>query len=72
MDAPIPDPYGHCTQRCHHDLGRGVGIAELLEEDGPYPPSHLLVNLSSERAVLIDDEQEDVEGLEVLPGRLAV
>ena len=66
MDAPIPDPYGRCERHCNHDLARGVLIAELLDDDGPYPPSHLLVNLASQRATLFDDEHQEIAGQQVL------
>jgi hypothetical protein len=72
VDAPIPDPYGRCERRCNHDLARGVLVSELLESDGPYPPSQLLVNLSSQRAALLDDEQNEIEGQQVLSTRSAV
>lgn len=57
MDAPIADPYRHCEKQCNHDLARAVGIDELLSGDGPYPPSQLIVNLSTPaRPTLFDDE----------------
>lgn len=31
------DPYARCEERCTHDLGKGVLIAELLGIDGPHP-----------------------------------
>ena len=57
MDMPIADPYRHCERQCNHDLARGISIDELLGADGPYPPSQLIVNLStSSRPTLFDDE----------------
>ena len=35
-DPPFIDPYRRCEDLCTHDLGRGVLILELIEEDGPY------------------------------------
>jgi len=61
MDAPIPDPYRHCEQACNHDLSRGVGVAELLGGDGPYPAGHVLVNLSPHRSALFDDEHNEID-----------
>jgi hypothetical protein len=61
MDAPIADPYRHCETQCNHDLARGVGIDELWAGDGPYPPSQLIVNLSSTRPTLFDDELREAE-----------
>lgn len=29
----LRDPYRRCEERCRHDLGRGLTIAELLGED---------------------------------------
>lgn len=54
------DPYRGCEHHCTHDLSRGVGVLELLSEDGPYPPSQLLVNLSAERGTLFGDDLEQV------------
>jgi hypothetical protein len=53
----VNDPYRHCEQHCNHDLARGVGVEDLLDADGPFPPGHLVVTLSSQRAVLFDDDQ---------------
>ena len=60
MDAPINDPYRTCEEHCNHDLARGVGIAELLGTDGPYPPSQLVVSLNRQQTVLFDDAHEPV------------
>lgn len=55
MDQPIKDPYRDCESgRCNHDLVRGVGIEDLLDDDGPYPPTYLIVNLASARPSLFD------------------
>ncbi|MDX1690185.1 MAG: hypothetical protein R3290_04075 [Acidimicrobiia bacterium] len=68
MDAHEPtDPYRTCESHCNHDLARGIGIAELLGSDGPYPPSHLIVSLSYPRASLFDDEEQEI----VAPAREA-
>jgi hypothetical protein len=72
MDAPIADPYRHCDVACNHDLSRGVTIADLFDGDGPYPTGNLLVNLSTHRAVLLDDEHREIEGQQVLTTREAV
>ncbi len=34
----VRDPYRRCEERCRHDLGRGLSIAELLDLDAPDPP----------------------------------
>jgi hypothetical protein len=60
MDAPIGDPYRHCEVACHHDLSRGVTIAELFEADGPYPAGTLLAHLAPEPGTLFDDEQRPI------------
>ena len=51
------DPYRACEDgRCNHDLARAVSVSELLGDDGPFPPSFLVVNLSTSRgATLVDD-----------------
>jgi hypothetical protein len=54
------DPYRTCEQHCTHDLSHGVGVIELLSEDGPYPPSQLLVNLSAERGTLFGEALEEI------------
>jgi len=72
MDAPIPDPYRNCEVACTHDLSPGVTIAELLGGEGPYPSGSLLVNLSAQRPMLLDEEQREIEGQPVLPTHLAV
>jgi len=34
------DPYRRCEERCRHDLGRGLSLAELFgEEEAPARPS---------------------------------
>jgi hypothetical protein len=54
------DPYRSCEQHCTHDLSRGVGVLELLSEEGPFPPSQLLVNLSRERDILSGEDLERI------------
>jgi len=34
----VRDPYRRCEERCRHDLGRGVSVAELLDLETPEPP----------------------------------
>lgn len=60
MDAYVNDPYRTCESgHCNHDLARGIGIAELLGDDGPFPPSHLIVSLGNfNRPTLFDDEEQ--------------
>ena len=36
----LRDPYRRCEDRCRHDLGRGLTVAELLGEDDLTPLSH--------------------------------
>jgi hypothetical protein len=67
MDAAIPDPYRHCDTACHHDLSRGVTIAELLGTDGPHPAGNQLVSLTPDRPSLFDEEHREIE-----PAREAV
>lgn len=31
------DPYYRCELYCNHDLGLGMSVAELLDENGPRP-----------------------------------
>ena len=66
MDGAVNGPYRTCEEHCNHDLARGIGVADLLTADGPYPPSYLIVNFSLQRAAvfggatqptLLDDEQ---------------
>lgn len=62
MDHDINDPYRDCESgHCNHDLARGVALADLIGSDGPYPPSYLIVNLSSARPTLFDDMEEPLE-----------
>lgn len=62
MNHPIDDPYRNCESgQCNHDLARAVTIPDLLASDGPFPPSHLIVNLGWSRASLFDEEQEHLE-----------
>lgn len=35
-DTKIYDPYAACVESCTHDLARGVTLADLENEDGPY------------------------------------
>ena len=35
----LRDPYRRCEERCRHDLGRGLTIAELFGEDDLTPIS---------------------------------
>jgi hypothetical protein len=36
----VRDPYRRCEERCRHDLGRGLSLAELLgTEEAPTSPS---------------------------------
>jgi hypothetical protein len=72
MDAPIPDPYLRCETHCNHDLSRGVLVSDLMADDGPYPPSQLIVSLSSHQAVLLDDEQREMTGQQIFETREAV
>jgi len=55
------DPYRTCEQACNHDLARAVTIEELFGEDGPFPPSPMIVTLASSRAVLFDDDELPLE-----------
>jgi hypothetical protein len=43
------DPYKGCEKHCHHDLGTGVRISDLLGDDGPFPLGDLLVQFSPRR-----------------------
>lgn len=62
MDHEIKDPFRDCESgRCNHDLARGIALDDLLAEDGPYPPSYLIVNLRSARPSLFDDMEEPLE-----------
>ena len=61
MDSDRHDPYRSCERHCNHDLARGVTLDELLERDGPFPQSHVVVNLSFGRATLFDDDEQPVE-----------
>ena len=62
MNHPIDDPYAACDQgQCNHDLARAVTVDELLAGDGPFPPSHMIVNLASARAMLFDEVDAGVE-----------
>ena len=60
LDHPIKDPYTSCEAGpCNHDLARAVTIDDLLASDGPFPPSHMIVNLG--RPTLFDDMEEPLE-----------
>ena len=62
MDHPIKDPYTNCEAgQCNHDLARAVTIDDLFADDGPFPPSHMIVNLGSARPTLFDDMEEPLE-----------
>lgn len=62
MDHPIKDPYRECESgRCNHDLARAVTLGDLLADDGPFPPSYMIVNLGRTRATLFDDMEEPME-----------
>lgn len=62
MNHPIKDPYAACENgRCNHDLARAVTISDLMSDDGPFPPSHMIVNLGSARATLFDDMEQPIE-----------
>lgn len=46
---PGTDPYRHCgtpDPGCTHDLNRGVLIAELTSQDGPYKDTRALFGLA--------------------------
>jgi hypothetical protein len=63
VNHPIKDPYSTCEAgRCSHDLARAVTIDDLIADDGPFPPSQMIVNLSSSRVTLFDDMEEPLEG----------
>ena len=52
---PFNDPYRTCEGgRCNHDLARAVSVTDLLGEDGPFPPSYLVVNLTMSGSTLFD------------------
>ncbi len=53
----IHDPYRRCEEQCNHDLARGILVSDLLEGDGPHPPSHLIVNFSLQRSAFMDDDE---------------
>ncbi len=62
MNHPIDDPYRNCEAgQCNHDLARAVTIPDLFAADGPFPPSHTIVNFGSTRASLFDDIEEPLE-----------
>ena len=62
MDHPIKDPYTNCeTGQCNHDLARAVTIEALLADDGPFPPSQMIVSLRSAGATLFDDMEDPLE-----------
>ena len=66
VNHPINDPYQNCESgQCSHDLARAITIDDLLNTDGPYPPSHLIVNLAAPRPSLFDDMEEPVEPAEL-------
>ena len=52
----VHDPYRRCEDQCNHDLARGILVSELLSGDGPHPPSHLIVNFTLQRAVVVGDD----------------
>ena len=54
----VHDPYRRCEDQCNHDLARGILVSELLDGDGPHPPSHLIVNFTLERALVFDDSDQ--------------
>jgi hypothetical protein len=54
----IHDPYRRCEEQCNHDLARGVLVEDLLSGDGPHPPSHLIVNFTLQRAVVVVDDPD--------------
>ena len=59
---PFSDPYRTCEDgRCNHDLARAVSAADLLGDDGPFPPSYLVVNLSMSAGTLFDDAPAALE-----------
>ena len=43
----VHDPYGGCEDTCSHDLARGALTVEVLNEDGPYPDKHPLLDFDS-------------------------
>ena len=62
MNHPIDDPYRSCEHgRCTHDLARAVTLDDLLGRDGPFPPSHMIVNLARNRPTLFDEAEEPYE-----------
>lgn len=52
----VHDPYRRCEEQCNHDLARGILVSDLIADDGPHPPSHLIVNFTLQRALVIDDD----------------
>ncbi len=50
----IDDPYRRCEEHCNHDLVRGILVSDLLESDGPYRPTSLLVTLPFDRGTRDD------------------
>ncbi len=77
VNYPIKDPYSTCEAgRCSHDLARAVTIDDLIADDGPFPPSQMIVKLSTTRPTLFDDMEEPLEGQidmeEPLEGQIAV
>lgn len=62
VNHPINDPYRTCELgQCTHDLARAVTIDDLLASDGPYPPSHMIVNLAPNRGTLLEAVDEALE-----------
>ena len=65
MNHPIDDPYRACEHgQCNHDLARAVTVADLLGDDGPFPPRQMIVNLGTSRPsapTLFDDMEEPLE-----------
>jgi hypothetical protein len=61
---PFNDPYRTCEDgRCNHDLARAVSITDLLGDDGPFPPSYLVVSLSMNGPSLFDDAETALESV---------
>ena len=54
----VHDPYKRCEEHCNHDLAKGIGVADLLADDGPHPAAHLIVNFALQRAVVLDETEQ--------------
>ena len=50
----VDDPYRRCEEHCNHDLVRGILVADLLSEDGPYRPTNLVITLPLDRVRVLE------------------